>query len=260
VVVYCGFLWLWYTWHAFSAVNEDVVTRDLTWFRWPDAQGVFVQTINLTLLFSWQSAALVLCFVCALGALRQYSATLLCLLSGIVLSFALYWFFFLNQGHGWGYRYVYGVLGNIVLLATFGWSRLTEQLGRAPALRMLLVSSCFAVLVQAPLRAFEIEREIRPVARARDYLQGLPEKVVLIDHDLIWYGQDLIRNDPRFLDRPVLVNARKLSPDALRKLRSLGDTRSVGPMDLAALQMLASPELEKIARERLRGTALKQAH
>jgi hypothetical protein len=253
--VYCGFLWLWFAWHNFTAFNEDVVARDLTWFRWPDLKGVFVQSMNITLLCSWQSAALVLCFVCAIGAIRQYSAMLICMLSGVLLSFLLYCFFFLDQGHGWGYRYVYSALGNIVLLATFGWSQLAQQLGRAAALRMLAVSSCFAVLVQTPLRAFEIEREIRPFARARDFLQALPEKVVLIDHRLIWYGQDLIRNDPHLVERPLIVDMHRLSVDDLHKLKRLGDTRVVGPMDLAALQMLASPELERIARE-----TLKQAH
>jgi hypothetical protein len=233
VVVYGGFLGLWYFWHNLTAVHSDVVTRDLEWFCWPNLEGWVVQTINLTVLFSWQSAALALCFVCALGALRQLAAPLLCLLAGILLSFLLYCFFFRNQGHGWGYRYTYGVLGNFVLLATFGWSQLAHKLGQARALRMLAVSSCFAVLVQAPLRAFEIEREIRPFARARDFLRSLPEQVVVIDHSLIWYGQDLIRNDPRLVEPPLILDARKLSRADIDTLQQAGAARMLRAGELA---------------------------
>ena len=257
LVVYSGFLLLWYGWLGRMALEETKVNaQDFAWFSWPDAKLWFVQTVNLTLSGSWQSAALVLCFVCALVAFRSFTAPVWALLAGVALTLALYCFFFTNQGHGWGYRYIYGVLGNVVLLATYGWSRLSQRLGQARALRLLVASTCVALFVQIPLRAFEIEREIRPFAHAQDFLRGLPEKIVVVDRSYIWYGQDLIRNDPSFADRPLLIDANR--NQVLKDLQRLGTVRVVRPTELARFKIPVSPALEQ--HERARQQAASNAH
>ena len=47
------------------------------------------------------------------------SKTVAVLGAGVVLTFAFFSFYPSTQGHGWGYRYVYGMLGNLALLQNF---------------------------------------------------------------------------------------------------------------------------------------------
>jgi hypothetical protein len=34
------------------------------------------------------------------------------------------------QGHGWGYRYLHGLIGSLSLLAGYGWIALSERAAR----------------------------------------------------------------------------------------------------------------------------------
>ena len=77
--------------------------------------------------------------------------------------------------------------------------------------RQLLVASCaIAVLVQLPLRLVQTERFVRPFAAGHEIVQRQRADVVLVHGDSVWYGKDLIRNDP-FVRAPAVIYATLLS-------------------------------------------------
>ena len=59
----------------------------------------------------------------ALAQDRRYARELL---AGVLLTFALMCLLMPYQGHGWGYRYLHGLIGNLALLAGFGWIAATS--------------------------------------------------------------------------------------------------------------------------------------
>ena len=46
-----------------------------------------------------------------------------------LITFLFYTFFRTSQVNGWGYRYAYSILGNLVLLSLIGWQELRKQIG-----------------------------------------------------------------------------------------------------------------------------------
>src|SRR3546814_6175702 len=64
------------------------------------------------------------------------------------------------QGHGWGYRYLHGLIGAFCLLGGFGWMRLSRP-ERPLSLSPIWLSVGFAVLASAFLivQAHDLDRK-----------------------------------------------------------------------------------------------------
>jgi hypothetical protein len=128
-----------------------------------------------------------------------------------------------TQTHGWGYRYLHGLLGSISLVAAWGWARLTDALPvtrRAAAGAALALACAFSLLVLTPIRAWQAWDYVRPYAAANAAIQAAGADVVVIDHDsqVLFDMGTLTRNDP-FLERsPKVMALIGLSPPLLREL------------------------------------------
>ena len=184
----------------------------LTMFALPNAIGVWLQTVNLSLLLTWHAPLFgVLAFIAIVRA-RRLDPLLADLSLGVLFTLGFYFFFPLTQGHGWGYRYAYQVLGSLALLAAAGTPWLIATCGARRAELLLAVSFVVALVVQVPLRFAQGERFIRPYAAAYRHVLGQRADVVVVHGDSIWYGRDLVRNDPFLHGQPVVMQARFLTP------------------------------------------------
>jgi hypothetical protein len=202
-------------------------------FQIPGAYQLLIQPMNLAMLFSWQSLAL---SVLAILAIRQWTtlpSSFRTLAWGCFLTFGFFFFFFVDQVLGWGYRFFYGVLGNLVLLALGGWYRLRETVGPRKAWGFLLLSTILALSVQFPLRCLQVESFIRPFARSAQYIQSLPYSFVIIDPTQVWFAQLLVRNDPFLRNHPKILFASYLNGDQMARLKTLGTVHAVQPEELA---------------------------
>jgi hypothetical protein len=184
--------------------------RALEVFGPPSSELHFVQGMNLSLLLTWQAPAMALFLIAAFFLIRSMKEVERDLMAGLVLTFAFYFLFPETQGHGWGYRYVYSVLGNAVLLAASATVALTGAAG-TPLRRLLVASAVLALAVQLPLRARQTERFVRPYAATLDFIATRPAEVVIVDPYSAYYGRDLIRNDPLLRATPKTLNAAELS-------------------------------------------------
>ena len=117
--------------------------------------------------------------------------------SGFFLTAGLYLLFPFDQGHGWGYRYAHGVLGNLALLAAAGLR----------ALASIQDAACFTTVVGLPLRAAQVRKLVGPFARANAFISGIDADLVIVPNDELWYGHDLVRNDPLSRTRPLVAGA-----------------------------------------------------
>ena len=204
-----------------------------TIFTFPGlVQVIIIQPLNIFLTLSWQSLSIVLL---AFFALRNWGKLIPLyrdLYWGFALTVGFYFFFNSDQGHGWGYRYIYGILGNLVLLAMVGWYKLREAIGVEKAINFLIVTLGFALFIQFPIRCVQAELFVRPFASAMQYLQSRPESFILMDATKIWYSQDFVRNDPFLLDRPKFFFSHKLSNEQREHLNKLGKVHEVEPDEL----------------------------
>ena len=158
-----------------------------------------------------------------------------------LLTFGFYYFFYLDQGHGWGYRYFHGTLSCLILVAVTGWGALIEKTGERRARNFLFVAMAASLFIALPLRCFQAESFIRPFADASEALHSMKAKVVGIDPRLAWYSADLIRNDPFLADRPVVVALVNLWPAEVAALARAGRAQFVSREEMKELGLATTP-------------------
>lgn len=217
----------------------------LSLFQVPGTIMLYVQGMSLALTFTWQTPVAALCVLIGLFSWRELDDDLRDISLGICLTFAFYFFFASHQGHGWGYRYLYGVLGNIALVAAAGVPVLARAVGTKAATRLVAASLLVSVAVQLPLRGVQAERFVRPFASASAWLASQPADAVLVPIHAVWYGQDLIRNEPNFAPGPRIMVAGPFTPALLGELRKVAPrVQVVTPEDLAAqgMELVEAPK------------------
>lgn len=188
-----------------------------------------VQPMDLLLVLGWSCLATPL--LVALGCGRIFrakpivqDAALSCL-----ITFGFYYFFYLDQGYGWGYRYFQGVLGCFILVAVAGWRSLGEMIGRRAAWNFLGAGMAASFLLALPLRCWQAESFIRPFARASEMIHSSASPLVGVNVLDAWYSADLVRNDPFLEDRPVVaaVARERMTMDEVETLQRAGPTRFI---------------------------------
>jgi len=168
--------------------------------------------------FAWQSLALAPLLLFTLYK-RAWPPLLVLMAASIVTSLLPYPFLLPEQGHGWGYRYLHGLLGCLALIGTAGWmqmERLHGQAFRQPV--MLCFAATLAIVI--PVRAVLIERTITPWLMATEAALAMPADVVIVDRIGIFYGLEIPRNGPYAEERPVVMMMNDLSAEQIRRLCS----------------------------------------
>ena len=100
------------------AVRGLLAARNL--FEWPGYQTVLVRLTGTWKLWLWNVPGLLLL---SLGGLRGARGPLALFAASALLTYVLYWFVPLDQGHGWGYRYLHSAWAALPLLAAAMISR-----------------------------------------------------------------------------------------------------------------------------------------
>lgn len=210
---------------------------------------------NLLRLLSWQNPLLWVGVAAAVIGLPRLPRISWCLLAGVVLTIGVMLLLMPAQGHGWGYRYLHGLLGNLALLGAYGWKRIAAA-GPAKELRVrewLILSAALSLLVLLPLRAWQADAFVRPYREADARIGAIPADVVIIEHAGRWFAQDLVRNRPDLRNRPLRMLASELDGDDAERLCHHFRVRIVGPgsSELRPLRDLGAPALQRIARSRI---------
>ena len=229
----------WYAWRLES--SPPAAGHAASFLRLWNPKMLVIQPMDLLLLTGWSALATPLLAVLGFGRLWRekpiiYDAALSCL-----LTFGFYYFFYLDQGHGWGYRYFHGTLSCLILVAVAGWKALVEKAGDARARNFLIVGTLASFFVALPLRCIEAESFIRPFANASESLHSIDATVVGIDPRLAWYSADLVRNDPFLEDRPVVVALVNLAPAEVAALQRAGKAQFVSREAMKKLGLSTIP-------------------
>ncbi len=182
--------------------------------------GLFYMALNLLRFLAWQSPlVLPLAFV-GLFAKQEQKRTIIDLAAGMALTLLAMLVLMPFQGHGWGYRYLHGFLGGLALIAAQGWIGVTDggdKTARTPALA-LAASVLVSLVVALPWQAWQVHAFVRPYASAAATIARAKADVVIVDPTDIWYGQDLVRNDPFLRASPKVLSLPWLKEAQLAEL------------------------------------------
>jgi hypothetical protein len=128
-----------------------------------------------------------------------------------------------TQIHGWGYRYMHGLLGSVCLIAAWAWSRLTDGLPsplRTAANGALALACAVSLLLLVPVRAFQAWRFVTPFAEANAAIQNAKADVVIIDNTsaVLFDLGTVTRNDPFLAHGPKVMALNYMDEPQLRQL------------------------------------------
>lgn len=195
---------------------------------------------NLLRLVTW-NAAFVLPLLLALGpALRRRDPMVLALLGGVVLTLAAMAILLPYQGHGWGYRYLHGLIGSLCLLAGFGYRELAarEAARSDGAALAMLAASALAIV---PVALWWAQGFVRPHAALHRIISQTDADFVIVDDLAYPDAVDEVRNRADLSNRPLVFSRQHLGDDRIALLCARGTVAVAGARTLAAAGMLAAP-------------------
>jgi hypothetical protein len=241
-VVYVTGAAIWFVWLRFvhpSASNPDSGLGAL--FAVPSFATFLDHLLNMALLLSWNAPVLGVLVLVALSHPRRLDDIQIDLGIGVFVTIVFYMFFPSTQGHGWGYRYAHQVLGSLCLIAAAGVPTMHAALGERRTRQWLVAGLVTALVVQLPLRLRDTEQFVRPFAKGLEYVRTRNTMVLLVRGDSVWYGADLIRNDP-YLQYPVIVRRSRLAPQLIEQLNAAlpGRVRELSDSEMLRLGMVAT--------------------
>jgi hypothetical protein len=176
-----------------------------------------LMALNLFRFLAWQNPLTIPLAVVGLVARRDRN--IINLAAGIALTVVVVLVLLPFQGHGWGYRYLHGFLGSLSLIAAQGWIRLTDRDAQPSKPTLAFWSSVLVSLfVLLPWRAWQVHAFVEPYAAAVAAIKHSRADVVIVDPTDIWYGEDLVRNDPFLRTPPKVVSLPRLDETRLSEL------------------------------------------
>jgi hypothetical protein len=205
----------------YSNDGANYIDRFRATFHPPDRWSLAVMAANLLRFAVWQNLALLP--LAALGVItaRRWDPLRMALWLGPLALVVFMTVVLPAQVNGWGYRYLAGFIGGIVLLAGFGWHWL-ELRGAAPG-RIFAGFTALAVLVTMPIQVGMAARQIGAYARAAEAIRGIDADVVIVDEGVPFSG-DLVNNRDDLSNRPILLSRSHLNPADLPVLCHTGRT------------------------------------
>ena len=214
----CAF-WLWwpgYMWGIVQASPEvprppgvGFLSRLMTVLTERDPDGFSLTAANLLRFFAWQHVLLLPLLVPAISVVRKQGLPA-ALAAGVFLTVYAPFLILPYQGHGFGYRYLHGLIGSMILLAVFGWKKLGPAL---PAWRSMFRSTTLGtVLLLLPLQAWFAQSFYRSYAEVRSQLLAMDADYVVVGGRDVPFAIDLVYNSPRLDERPVFLVRDLITP------------------------------------------------
>ncbi|HZU62168.1 MAG TPA: hypothetical protein VFF98_00680 [Novosphingobium sp.] len=194
-----------------------------------NTQNLPLMAENLLRFAAWQAPVWgPLALIGGWAAWRQRQGEMLALAAGLVAPALLMAALLPFQGHGFGYRYLHGVLGNGALLAAWGWVALGDRRQRWRA--GLVAALAAGALVLLPVEAGMAHALYAPFAAASARLDASGADYVLIGADEAPLALDLVRNRPDLANRPLRLSTIDIDPMEPLAARLCGAAPAGHPM------------------------------
>ena len=205
-------------------------------FALPTGSAATEVGLNLLRLLGWTNLIVAPLVFVAIRPWSRLPSPFRMLAIGIVIAALSSLVLVPGRHDGWGYALLHGHLGSLILLAVFGWVQLATGKPHLRAELNRAVGLCCVVmlLIAMPLRAVQVDRVTSAASASIRHIQQIDRDVVVVDLAGIWFGQELVRNDPFLQQRPKIVGMQMLTADELRALCNAYTVAVVDHYDLAA--------------------------
>ena len=170
--------------------------------------------LNLLRFVAWQNLLLVPLALIGCLSVKRGDGIARPLAAGIGLTFLAMLVLLPWQGHGWGYRYLHGLLGSFCLLAGYGWQLVTERRRYA----LFALGTAASLLAILPLHLWQAHDLVRPYREAYATITRSQADVVVVDSSGLLLGEDLVRNLPDLSNRPKIMDLGALNGPQLQRL------------------------------------------
>ncbi|KUR80681.1 hypothetical protein [Novosphingobium sp. FSW06-99] len=220
----CGYaaivgFWAWWPGWVWSLVqagpdaprphDANYIAHVAAMVRDRDPMGMADMVANLLRFVAWQHLLLVPLMLIGARLYRKDPMTA-ALAGGLVLATLVMALILPYQGHGFGYRYLHGMIGNAILLAIHGWKSLDDRTGQSRAL--LLRTSAVGMLVLIPMQAWMSHVFYAPSAEVSARLDKIDADYLVIGGDDVPTARDVVLNRPALDRRPLRLLREKLDP------------------------------------------------
>lgn len=166
---------------------------------------------NLLRFVGWQPVLFLPLFFAGWVVARQ-DRRAAALAGGLVLTALAMELLLPYQGHGFGYRYLHGLIGSGALLAGFGWRSLAAWHQR---LRPAFISAALAtVVIMLPVQAAMAHRFYAPYAAAEAKIARSGTDYAVIGAQDGPYAVDFVHNRADLTNRPIRLIAEMVSNPA----------------------------------------------
>jgi hypothetical protein len=196
--------------------------------------------VNFVRFAAWQNVVLLPLIAAAWPVLRSKRARLHGPFLPLVAACAIGLLLLVNQGHGWGYRYLSGLIGCFCLLAGYGWTSLVPEAGSARAWAAVKCGAILTLAVILPLQLALARAFVAPYAELRREIGNAPVDVVLVDPEGGFYADDIVQNGPGFDQRPLVMHLAFVAPEDLASLCSARTIMRVDRRHFRAAGMASS--------------------
>lgn len=233
--VYAAALLWWIGYHNFATGGVGVQGAEggatggpvefLLRRAWPlltsfNSYTVPLMLYNLLRFFVWMPLFLLPLMLIAFPIVKSRQGLALPLFAGFALSVIAMAWLLPYQGHGWGYRYLHGVIPCALLLAGMGYVR-WAQADRSRAQGFVAITA--AVTLPALIfLIFAARAFVLPYAALTEQIARQDADFVLIDTNYPGSAIDQVRNQPDLSNRPLILSAELLSTDMVRELCGKG--------------------------------------
>lgn len=185
------------------------------------SRGLETMAQNLLRFAAWQNPLMLVLLAPGMVLAWRDGGVFRALAGGIVLTVVAMFVLLPYQDIGWGYRYVHGLIGSAALLSALGWVGImtaATPLERRDWWGVAGITTAAATLVLFPIHALQMRARIAPFAHASAAIDKATSEAVVVETIGIYYGIDLVRNDPFLRNRPLVFDIGLLDMQLAREL------------------------------------------
>jgi hypothetical protein len=234
------------------------IERVANMLRYFSVSGPETIVQNLLRFAAWQHPMMLILLAPGMVLGWKAGGVFRALAGGIVLTILAMLILLPYQDIGWGYRYVHGLIGSAALLATLGWTNLTEKSEpseRGNAWGVMAVTTAAALLMLLPTHVLQMHGYVSPYTRANAAIASSKFDAVVIETFSIYQGIELVRNDPYLRNRPLIFDIEQLNDTLVGELCSrmsvtVFDSKKAESFGITVFDPAGHPEYPRLSKLR----------
>jgi len=217
-----------------SGIGTFIADRVIPLLLHRDPETLPFTAANLIRFISWQNLALLPLMVVGMRAVRRDEGMARPLAYGILLTIVAMTILLPYQGHGWGYRYLHGLIGSCALLAAYGWRDFSA---RAEVRHLVGLGTLMTICWSLPFLLWQSHTFVHPYAEVNRMIDRTDADIAVVETDGLGLPLDMVRNDPDLRNRPIRLASSKLTTSDIVQLCHLGTVAFVDVRQMHALGM-----------------------